>query len=106
MDLLTFLISVALIGFAVQLGELWIVFGATTILILASHDIKTTLLLIISVAVLYFVNGIGMKEYWIVAVFVLLGIAYMLGLGKEEAQPQDPYAGLLGGMGGGMPGME
>ena len=105
MDLLTFLISVALIGFAVQLGELWIVLGATVILILASRDFKASLLLVVSVFVLYFVNGIGMKEYWIVAVFVLLGIAYALGLGKEEA-PADPYAGLLGGMGGGgMPGM-
>jgi hypothetical protein len=24
----------------------------------------------------------------------------LLGLGKEEAAPADPYAGLLGGMGG------
>ncbi len=106
MDLLMFLVSVALLGFAVQLGELWIVLGATTILILASKDVKTSILLIFSVFVLYVVNGIGMKEYWIIAVFLLLGVAYLLGLGKEEA-PQDPYAGLLGGMGGGgMPGME
>ena len=105
MDLLTFVVSVALLGFAVQLGEVWIVRGATSILILASRDIKASILLILSVFVLYFVNGIGMKEYWIVAVFVLLGVAYLLGLGKEEA-PADPYAGLLGGMGGGMPGME
>ena len=105
MDLLTFVVSVALLGFAVQLGEVWIVLGATSILILASRDIKASILLILSVFVLYFVNGIGMKEYWIVAVFVLLGVAYLLGLGKEEA-PADPYAGLLGGMGGGMPGME
>ncbi len=76
--------------------------GATMILILASKDVKASMLLIFAVFVLYMINGIGMKEYWIFAVFGFLGIAYFLGLGKEEA-PQDPYAGLLGGMGGGMP---
>jgi hypothetical protein len=105
MDLLTFLISLTLLGFAIQLGESWMVIGATLILVLASKDIKASLLLIISVFVLYAINGIGMKEYWIFAIFFLLGVAYLFGLGKEEA-PADPYAGLLGGMGGGMPGME
>jgi len=100
MDLLTFLISLTLLGFAVQLGEFWIVVGATLILVLASKDVKASLLLILSVFVLYVINGIGMKEYWIFAVFGLLAIGYLLGLGKEEA-PADPYAGLLGGMGGG-----
>ncbi|MFA5930869.1 MAG: hypothetical protein WC821_00995 [archaeon] len=99
MDLLTYLISVTLLGFAVQLGEVWIVLGATLILILAARDFKASLLLIISVIVLYIVNGMGMKEYWIFAIFLLLGLGYILGLGKEEA-PADPYAGLLGGMGG------
>ena len=99
MDLLTYLISVTLLGFAVQLGEVWIVLGATLILVLAARDFKASLLLIISVIVLYIVNGMGMKEYWIFAIFLLLGLGYILGLGKEEA-PADPYAGLLGGMGG------
>ncbi len=102
MDLLTFVISVALLGFAIQLGEFWIVVGATLILILASRDVKTSLLMIVSVFVLYVVNGIGMKDYWLIAVLFLVGIAYLFGIGKEEA-PADPYAGLLGGMGGGMP---
>ena len=99
MDLLTYLISVTLLGFAVQLGEVWIVLGATLILVLAARDFKASLLLIISVILLYIVNGMGMKEYWIFAIFLLLGLGYILGLGKEEA-PADPYAGLLGGMGG------
>ncbi|VVB75542.1 Uncharacterised protein [uncultured archaeon] len=100
MDLLTFLISVTMLGFAVQLGEVWIVLGATLILILAARDFKASILLLVSVAALYFINGIGMKDYWIFAVFGLIGLAYLLGVGKEEA-PADPYAGLLGGMGGG-----
>lgn len=106
MDLLVFLISITFLGFAVQSGETWLVLGAATISILAARDLKSTFLIIISVGVLYFVNGIGMKDYWIAAVFGLLAVAYLLGLGKEEA-PADPYAGLLGGMGGGgMPPME
>jgi cell division protein FtsW (lipid II flippase) len=102
MDLLTFLISITMLGFAVQLGEVWIVVGATLILILAAKDFKASILLLVSVGVLYFINGIGMRDYWMFAVFALIGLAYILGVGKEEA-PADPYAGLLGGMGGGMP---
>lgn len=104
MDLLTYLISVTLLGFAVQIGEVWMVLGATLILVLAARDFKASILMIVSVIVLYIVNGMGMKEYWIFAIFLLLGLGYLLGLGKEEA-PADPYAGLLGGMGG-MGGME
>jgi cell division protein FtsW (lipid II flippase) len=100
MDLLSFLISITLLGFAIQLGEVWIVFGATLILILSSKDIKASMLTLVSVGVLYFINGAGMKEYWIFAIFGLLILAYIMGLGKEEAAPADPYAGLLGGMGG------
>jgi hypothetical protein len=100
MDLLSFLISITLLGFAIQLGEVWIVFGATLILVLSSKDIKASILTIISVGVLYFINGAGMKEYWIFAIFGLLILAYLMGLGKEDAAPADPYAGLLGGMGG------
>ncbi len=102
MDLLTFLISITLLGFTIQMGDTWMVLGATLIIMLASRDLKVILLQLVSVGVLYFINGIGMKEYWMFAVFVLLGLAYILGVGKEEA-PADPYAGLLGGMGGGMP---
>jgi hypothetical protein len=99
MDLLTFLVSVTLLGFAIQLNEMWIVLGATAILILASKDIKASILMILSVAALFVVNGIGMKEYWWIAIFAMLILAYLLGLGKEEA-PADPYAGLMGGLGG------
>lgn len=100
MDLLSFLVSITLIGFAIQIGEVWIVFGATLILVLSSKDIKASILTLISVGVLYFINGVGMKDYWIFAIFGLLILAYIMGLGKEDAAPADPYAGLLGGMGG------
>jgi len=72
MDLLTFLIAVAIIGFAIQLGQTWLVFGLTAIMILSSKDVKATLLLLFGVGVLYVANSIGMKEAWLMAAFVLL----------------------------------
>jgi hypothetical protein len=104
MDLLTFLISIAILGFAIQLGQTWIVFGLMAIMILSSKDIKSVFLLLLGAGVLYVVNSIGMKEYWLIAVFLLIAAGYVLGLGKEEA-PADPYAGLLGGGGGGLGGL-
>lgn len=105
MDLLVFLISITLMGFSIQAEQTYIVLGVAAVSILAAKDFKSVLLILISLGVLFFTNSMGMKEYWIFAIFILLGLAYLLGMGKEEA-PADPYAGLLGGMGGGMPGME
>jgi len=96
-------VSVALIAFTIQFGELWMGIGATLILIIASRNLKASLLMVISFAVIYFINGIGMKEYWLFAMLALIALGYLLGLGADE-QPVDPYAGLLGGggMGGGL----
>lgn len=99
MDLLTLVIGIVIMGVTIQLGESWMVFGIALILIIASKSIKIAIFLMISLAVLYYTNGIGMKDYWYFAAFGLIILAYLLGLGKEEA-PADPYAGLLGGMGG------
>ena len=103
MDLLNYLISIFILGVAIQFGELWMVLGAATVLIIASKDIKASFLYIVSVGVLYFVNGAGLKEYWLVAVIGLIILGYILGLGDDSQAQADPYAGLLGGdMGGGM----
>ena len=101
MDLVNYLISMILLGIAIQFGELWIVLGAATILILASKDIKASFLYIITVGVLYAINSMGMKEYWLFAILGLIVLGYLLGLGND-AQPADPYAGQLGGDMGGM----
>ena len=99
MDLLTYLISIIVLAMAIQFGELWMVFGATMILIIASREMKVSALLIISVGVLYGINTIGMKEYWMIAALALIALGYFLGVGKE-APASDPYAALLGGGGG------
>ena len=101
MDLVNYLISMVILGIAIQFGELWIVLGATTILILASKDIKASFLYIVTVGVLYFINSLEMNEYWLFAILGLIVLGYLLGLGND-AQPADPYAGLLGGDMGGM----
>ena len=101
MDLVNYLISMVILGIAIQFGELWIVLGATTILILASKDIKASFLYIVTVGVLYFINSLEMNEYWLFAILGLIVLGYLLGLGNDAA-PADPYAGLLGGDMGGM----
>ncbi len=105
MDLMNYLISITIIALAIGFGESWMAIGATLILIVASNDVKASILMLVSLFVFYFINGIGMKDFWFIGVLGLIVLGYLLGLGKEEA-PADPYAGLLGGGGmGGMGGM-
>ena len=103
MDILNYLVSVAIIAITLQYVEVWISFGATMIVIIASRDLKTSILLLISFATLYIINGLGMSEYWLFAALGLVALGYLLGVGAENAgAAADPYAGLLGGAGGGM----
>jgi len=104
MDLVNYLISLVILGVAIQFGELWIVLGAATILIVASKDIKASILFVITIGVLYFISGIGLKEYWLFAMLGLIVLGYLFGLGND-APAADPYAGLLGGDMGGLGGM-
>ncbi|MDD3084134.1 MAG: hypothetical protein PHP82_03865 [Candidatus ainarchaeum sp.] len=100
MDFMNYVVSIALIGIMVQFGEMWMALGATLILIVASKEVKASLLMVITLITIYFINGIGMKEYWLFAVIGLVALGYLLGLGAEE-KAADPYAGLLGGEMGG-----
>lgn len=97
MDLMNYIISVALIGIVIQFGEFWMGIGATLILIVASKDVKVSILLMLTLFVMYLINGFGLQEYWLFSVAGLVALGYVLGLGGEE-KPADPYAGLLGGM--------
>ena len=101
MDIVNYLISVAIVGIAVQFGEIWMVLGISTVMIIASRDIKVSIMIIITLAVLYFVNGVGMQEYWLFAMLGLVALGYILGIDSGQ-QAADPYAGLLGGDMGGM----
>jgi len=100
MDLMNYVISIALIAITIQFGEVWMGVGATLILIVASKDFKASILMTLAFASMYFINGIGMTEYWLFAAAGLIALGYILGLGSEDqGQAADPYAGLLGGMG-------
>jgi hypothetical protein len=102
MELINYLISILFIGILVQFGEFWIVAGATLILVVSSKEVKTGLFMIFSAFALYYVNGIGMNDYWIFAMVILVAMGYLLGIGKGEEQGAgaSPYGDLLGGMGG------
>ena len=102
MDIVNYLISVAIVGIAVQFGELWMVLGIATVMIIASRDIKVSIMIVITLATLYFINGIGMQEYWLFAMLGLIAIGYLIGIDSGQQASADPYAGLLGGDMGGM----
>ena len=104
MDLLNYVISLAILALAIQFGEFWMGLGATLIVIIASKSFKATILLSLSFGIFYFLNAIGIKEYWLFAVMGLVALGYLIGLGNDE-KPADPYAGLLGGDMGGLGGM-
>ena len=83
--------------------QLWIVIGTVLILIVASRDVKITFFLAFSAFVLFYINGIGLNDYWLIAMIGLVILGYLIGLGKGEeagAGMADPYASLLGGGGG------
>lgn len=100
LELIHYVISLLFLGILIQFGEFWIVAGATLILVVSSKDFKAGMLIIAAVFGLYFINGIGMNDYWIGAMIVFVALAYILGIGKEDTQSQSPYGDLLGGMGG------
>ena len=99
MDLSNYVISIALIAIVIQFGEVWMGVGATLILIIASKDLKASVLMMLALGAMYFINGIGMTEYWLIAAAALITLGYLFGLGNDEQPAQDPYAGLMGGMG-------
>ena len=99
MDLSNYVISIALIAIVIQFGEVWMGVGATLILIIASKDLKASILMILGLGAMYFINGIGMQEYWLIATAILIALGYLLGLSDSDEAAADPYAGLMGGMG-------
>lgn len=101
MDLMNYLVSIIIIGVAIQFGELWMSLGAVLILVVASKDIKISILFVIAFLAFYFLTGIGLKEYWLIAVIGLVALGFILGIDSSgNEQSEDPYAGLMGGMGG------
>ena len=106
MDTFTFLIALMLMMLAFQFGENWLVFAIIAIMILSMRSLSTTVLLLVSAAVLYFFTRTGdLNAYWPVIVFGLIIVALVLGLKEKEQQPEFyapdmGYGDMMGGMGG------
>jgi hypothetical protein len=100
MDIFNFIIMLVVLAFAIQYQESWVVLGLASIMIVSDMKPKFIFIILLSVGVLYYINSIGLKEYWLIATVGLILVAYLLGIGKEQAPPADPYGGLLGGLGG------
>lgn len=96
MDKFTFLIAIVLIAMAFQFGETWLVFGIAGLLIIASRDLKAIVLMIVAVAALYWLQGIGMREYWLAVVIGLVALSFLLGVGGEEKEQPPPLMGDFG----------
>lgn len=98
MDTFNFLLSILFMFIAVQSGQNWIVFAVLVISVLTSKEISTTILLLISTGVIYFVAISGEADLWIPAIFGLVILAVLMGAKSEPEQ--QPGMGDMFGMGG------
>jgi hypothetical protein len=99
LDTFNFLIAVVLIILAASYGATWLVIGIVVIMALTMRSLSSSILLVITVAVIYFLRG-DISNY---APFILFGLVVLaLALGAIE-KPQQQGGGLppeLFGMGG------
>lgn len=98
MEFVNYIISIALVAMLIQFGEPWMAIGASLIAMIASKETKASILIMISLIALFFIDTIGMKEYWLFAVIGLVAFGYLIGIGGNDQQQADPYAGLMSGM--------
>ena len=99
METYTFVTAVILLMLAIQFGESWIVLGLVAVLILSLRSLSSTVLIIISLVVMYSVKSSEYTEYWPFVLFGLIIFALVVGwIGKgKAAETYSPYGGLLGG---------
>lgn len=105
MDTFNFLVAILLIMLAMQFGENWIVFGVVAIVVFTMRSMATTIMLLVTVFVLYFIGATNLSVYWPIIVVGLVVLSLALGVGGKPTQPEyyEPggYGDLLGGgMGG------
>src|SRR3989338_5180882 len=104
MDTFTFLVALMLLMLAFQFGENWLIFGVIAIMVLSMRSFATTILLLISAGVLYFVTKTAdINTYWPVIVFGLIILSLVLGMKEKEQQPEFyapdmGYGDMMGGI--------
>ena len=101
------MVSIILMMIAVQFNQNWLVFAIVAIMILSMRSVSTTIMLLVSTAVLFIAKSY-LNEYWPFVLFGLLILALLLGVGQVgqqgEAMPMDMYGGGLDCGMGGLPG--
>ncbi|MDO8634439.1 MAG: hypothetical protein Q7K34_04075 [archaeon] len=104
MDLMNFILAIILIVIALQYGQTWIVFALIILSILTFKSFKTSLALVFSALIVYFVfSAADPLENFPLMLLALLVIALILGVGnKPEEQAASPFgAGYGDPFGGG-----
>lgn len=96
MDLLTLIITIILILFAVQASQIWVAVGILFIIILSTRDMKISLLLVLALVLFVMFGG---SQYLTIILFGLVVIAILLGL-KPGDEGGGGYSSDLGGLGG------
>ncbi len=106
MDTFTYLVALMLLMLAFQAHENWFVFAVIAIMVLSMRSLSTTILILVSAGVLYFVTKTSdLNTYWPVIVFGLIVLALVLSMKEKAPQPEmyPPdmgYGDMMGGMGG------
>ena len=97
------MVALLLMMLAIQFGENWLAFAVVGVTILTMRSVKATILLSITLAVLYIMRG-SLEPYWPVIFFGLVIVALIFGAksgGGGQEQPEyyspDMYGGLMGG---------
>ncbi|MBN2067183.1 MAG: hypothetical protein JW744_01820 [Candidatus Diapherotrites archaeon] len=107
MDTFTYMVAVLLMMLAIQFNQNWLVFAIVALMILTMRSLGTTVLLLVSTAVLFLAREY-LKEYWPFVLFGLIILSLIIGRGggsQPEAMPMDLYGGGLDAGGfGGLPG--
>ncbi|MFH1696738.1 MAG: hypothetical protein ABH854_02410 [Candidatus Diapherotrites archaeon] len=102
METFNFLIAILMMMIALQYQQNWIVIAVVALMAFTEKSVKTALVLIIAAIVMYYVMGPdGISSMWPVAVFGLIALSLIAGIGakeKPEMYGGGGYGGLLGGM--------
>lgn len=102
MDLLTYVLSIIMLGFSIQFNVLWLSL-AILIFILISHRSLSGILLTLVTGAVFFIMGPNLKGDMLWITIGLVALAYFIGVkpGEEQAGGLDPaMLAALGGMEG------
>jgi hypothetical protein len=107
MDTFTFLTAILLMIIGLTYNQNWVVFAVIAVMVLTSRNITTLILMGAGGGILFFIasSGADLNALWPLVVFGLIIISLVIGIGKQEKQPEyfgpEMGGGYFGGQGGG-----